>query len=481
MRITLQLAKTQIAAGEGLSLDVTVHNDGPSPVEIPDPFNAYNWQPAYTITGPAYPQGFTFSFRSQIRKDPRPSPPGVDPALMQLGPREEVMSEVPLSDWVKLRVPGRYTLVARLDWQGLAAVSNTVVFDVEPFTLVSVGLGVDAGTESVRDLWVGWLRESQGARVLGESVFYERRPDLGEVDRRSVQAAFRVGAEANDVLVPYTNYDRKEPLTFWRAWREGTAIFAHLAGATQPERVDLGPLPMLLRPALMTERGELDVYALAGESNELLCARFRAGGPPGLARGAKLPGRFLSGRAALSPRSAGSARHLVVTTVDDDGTLLLHHVAAGAGGDLNKVHSISLRGVAPLLNSRPGLIVDSRGRARVALLAETDAEERRFALVEVTFDPTDPARPEPHITDKGALPRPLWSACASFVVSPGEHERVDWVVLLEGGDIVSSFSGGAAVPLGLQLAFPLEILSMAKGAYVLALDPEEGPRFVLLR
>lgn len=481
MKITLRLPATSFAANEELSLEVAVLNDGPSPVEIPDPFNAFNWQPAYTITGPAYPSGFTFSFRSAVRKDPRPNPTGVDPTLIQLAAGEETVSEIPLSDWVKLLVPGRYQLVARLDWHGLQAVSNTVVFDIEAFTVVSAGLGVDVGAPSVREPWVGWLREGQGARVLGESIFQELRPDLGEMRRLSVHPAATVGAGATDVLPPFTNYDRKVQLTFWRAWREGTAVFALAAGAPQPESVDLGPLPLLVRPSLMTEKGELDVYALAGETNELLVARFRPGAPPRLARGAKLPGRFLSGRAALAPREAGSARHVVVTTVDDDGALLLHHVAAGGGEQLQAVTSISVPGVSPMLNARPGVHVGADGFARVAVLAETDPVERRFALVEVVFAPVPGNRPAPQVTDLGTLPRPAWSSGASFVMAPGAHDRVDWVVLLEGGDIVSSKSPAAAASTGVPLAFPLEIYSTAKAAYVLGLDPAEGPVFLLLR
>jgi len=133
-----------------------------------------------------------------------------------------------------------------------------------------------------------------------------------------------------------------------------------------------------------------------------------------------------------------------------------------------------------MLYARPGVRITDDGRAEVALLVETDPDKRAFALVRVTFA-RGGDRFTPEVKELGTLPRPVWSAGASFVMSPGPHDRIDWAILLEGGEIVSSFSPGSAVDPGAPLAFPLEILSLAKAAYVLVQHPTDGPRFFLLR
>lgn len=480
MRVELRLPRTRFAVAEAIPLEVTITNDGPGVVDLPDPFHADGFQPTYTLVGTALQGPQTFSFGSVARRRPQPAPGAPSPPSIRLDPGASVSSDVPLAEWAKIASPGRYQIVAQLAWAGLTVTSNAVVFDVEAFALVSASLGVDVGVPSARDVWVAWLREGQGGRVLGDAVFQERRPDLGEMERLSMSPAATVGPAATDALAPFTNYDRKAQLSFYRVYREGSELCALAAGAAQPERVDLGPEAAVLRPALMTERGELDVFALAGATNELLLARFAPRAAPRLARGAVIPGRLLAARAALSPLEGGSARHLVVTTEDDDGTLLLHHVDAQDGSRLDVVRTISLRGVSPLAQSRPALRVSAQGAAEVALLVETDREARGFALLQVTFD-RSLARIEPRETPLGELPRPAWAASASFVMAPGEHDRIDWAILLEGGELLTSFSPAAPQDIGLQLAFPLEILSLAKAAYVLALHPTEGPVFVLMR
>src|ERR1700745_3930932 len=64
VQIQLQIPNDRFIVGEDIALHVSVTNDAAGDVSIPDPFYRDNWQPTYTITGPASPGGRTFSFRS---------------------------------------------------------------------------------------------------------------------------------------------------------------------------------------------------------------------------------------------------------------------------------------------------------------------------------------------------------------------------------------------------------------------------------
>ena len=500
MKISLKLPKPGFAVSETISLDVTLVNDAMSAVEIPDPFHAFNWQPTYTIVGPAYPNGFTFSFLAVKRKQVNPDTTGLEPQLLTLAPGEEITSDIPLGDWIPLVTPGRYQLRAQFEWQGIHAVSDPVAFDIEPLAIVATGVGLDVGCQTIRYVPVGWLRDGQQGRALGESLYYEKRPDLGEFKRLSASEVMPVGAAASEVLVPFTDYDRRVALTYWRAWREGGTICAHLAGAAEVSRAELGPSTIVIRPALMTEAGQFDVFAFDGATNEVLLARFAPGVPPQVIRGPRLPGRCVAGRAALDSPAHGAQRHVVVPAVDEDGSLLVNHVAFGADGQVVTADTIAIPQAKALTGSSPALRRIDDGRLQVALLAETelrgaaaaatedlDAAQqeapsaRGLALVEFAFVPAGTEAPMPRVSPKGRLSRAVWAARTSFVMAPEAGDRIDWVVALEGGDILTSVSPGFAAKPDLPLAFPLEIVSLAKGAYLLALDPSSEPEFILLR
>lgn len=475
MKVELRLDRRAYAISEDVTATVRVTNDGTAPVEIPDPFNAYNWQPTYTLFGPKSPAGSTFSFRSAVRKDPRPNPPDVEPVLITLAPGEEVEGEIPLAQWTSLDEPGTYRLTATLEWKGARAASQPVAFDVEPFEVLSVSLGIDAGVPSAREPWVAWLRRGNGAIHLGQTVFQELRPDLAEIRRISTDPVATVGPDASDVLSPWTRYDRKEQMTFWRAWREGSTLLAWKAGASTPDRLDLGFVPEILGPALMRETGELDVVVIDPGSRTAL-ARFAPGTAPRLLPGPLLGGRFLSGFAAQAP--TGAERHVIATMQRQDGMLVLGHAKTDAAGALGPLTELLLPGLRVLPRSVPAARVDQRGALHVDLLVLTSPDGESFGVVDALFEPGRDARSV--TTELGRLPGPATAARASHPVWPGAAPRTDWAVLLESGELISH-----AHPTGQRLpapaAVPLELLSLSQATYVLALDPRTGPLLVPLR
>src|SRR5450759_17415 len=157
VQINLKFANRSYVAGEDIGMTVTVTNRTPGPVEIPDPFHRDNWQPTYTLTGPCYPKGHTFSFRSVALQDTRPEPEGVDAVLVKLGSGQSLEEEIPLQSWVALTEVGEYEIVAQLKWKGVAAQSAAVRFRLEKSQVDSASVGVDAEAPGTPGEWVEWF------------------------------------------------------------------------------------------------------------------------------------------------------------------------------------------------------------------------------------------------------------------------------------------------------------------------------------
>jgi len=91
----------------------------------------------------------------------------------------------------------------------------------------------------------------------------------------SVSPVFSAGQGAADILSPWTNYDRQSDVIKWRAWREGAALVALATGFNAAQRLELGAVPrMIVRPALMTSDGLLDIFVTSADGNSLMLGRF---------------------------------------------------------------------------------------------------------------------------------------------------------------------------------------------------------------
>ncbi|MFY0579078.1 hypothetical protein ACN28S_36720 [Cystobacter fuscus] len=313
MQLRLQLPKRQFLVTEELTLQVTLVNEGPTAVELPDPFHSNNWQPVYHLTGPTQAEQATFTFRSAVSPDKRLVPEGAAPALTRLEAGGRLESEVPLHDWARLSKPGTYQLTASLDWQGLSARSEPIDFTLAPLSVGTAALGLEETASSTGQVWVHWIHREGETGHLYETMFVESRPDLGEVEPHSVSDVGAVGPPTVQPLSAWTNTDRMELLGVWRAWSDGATVFAlpSQTPARQQLRLDAPPA-LIVRPALMPSTGELDMFVIPPGKNEVTLARFRPSedaAPSGSRVGhVSLPAPIQSARAALgSPKRAMSA------------------------------------------------------------------------------------------------------------------------------------------------------------------------------
>ncbi|EPX62323.1 hypothetical protein D187_008510 [Cystobacter fuscus DSM 2262] len=487
MQLRLQLPKRQFLVTEELTLQVTLVNEGPTAVELPDPFHSNNWQPVYHLTGPTQAEQATFTFRSAVSPDKRLVPEGAAPVLTRLEAGGRLESEVPLHDWARLSKPGTYQLTASLDWQGLSARSEPIDFTLAPLSVGMAALGLEETASSTGQVWVHWIHREGDTGHLYETMFVESRPDLGEVEPHSVSDVGAVGPPTVQPLSAWTNTDRMELLGVWRAWSDGATVFAlpSQTPARQQLRLDAPPA-LIVRPALMPPTGELDMFVIPPGKNEVTLARFRPSedaAPSGSRVGhVSLPAPIQSARAALGSPEKGNVRYVVLTTQEEGQGLSLHTLHTERGGTLGAtVTTVPIPGAWALTNSEPGLWIDKKGALSAAVLVSTDPAGRDVALAEVHIGHDGKAERPALLTPIGRLPAAARAAVVRFSVSQRRPGRQEWVILLENGEFLSSGAPDQPQRPRHPPVLPLEVAPLSQATYLLTLSASDGPQLELLR
>jgi hypothetical protein len=485
VKIELQIASDHFLPGEQVPLTIQLVNAGSSDADLPLLLSPDNDQPVYTLTRPGQSQGETFSVRSAKWKEPGPIPPS-PPAVRSVKAGESLKAKVGFQEWRSLDQPGRYTLQARLDWNGATVTSNVVTFTVESGSWAAAGVGVNPGIAQRGPVRVAWLAGPDGKRALGQTLIYEKRPDLGEVKVSGSKSIRPVGAGASEPFLPTANFDPSEGLWGWYGWREGGSLLALQLGATAPQSFDLGsPAAVLVRPALMAgPAGNLDQFVLSEGRNELRLVHFPYSdldGPPGTpALKWKLPLPFTAraARGALGAVSQGSPRRVVLVSQDASG-LVIAEVDAGDGGKAGPLRSLKVPGGQLLAQSEPGVAVDEQGATRVALVYGADHPAGvRLRLAEAVF-PGPGHQEAPSVSTRvvASLEKTdkVTQAAATWRVPGTGPLQSQWLVMLETGEALSGTKPDQMIRFPSPPALPLEVLQLSSMAYVLLLNPGEGP------
>lgn len=486
VQINLKFANNSYVVGEDIGMTVTVINRTPGEVEIPDPFHRDNWQPTYTVTGPAHPEGHTFSFRSVALQDTEPEPEGVDAVMVKLGPGQSLEKEIPLRSWAPLSEAGEYEIVAKLKWKGLAVQSAPTRFRLEKSQVESASVGVDVEAAGTPGEWVEWFHKEPAGQRLYAALFQRPHTDVHGYEGFGVQAIFTAGAQATDLLSPWTNYNRQSELAKWRAWREGAVLVGLATAFPTAQRLELGAVPQgIVRPALMAQTGELDIFYITAGKPELALARFPAPKWEGAQTPAKvmwklpIPEKPVAVRCAIAPASAGSERRVLIVT-QEAGAVAIHFMNAGSGASAGHWETTRIPNATAMPGAEPGLRVAADGVSHAAILLETDAAKRQFAIADLEFGRDGKLTGSAVVKPLGQLEAAPKAAAAAYVVAQGAGMRRDWVVLLENGKLVHSGSEGETRELGSAPAVPLQLLPLGAGTYLLTLDANGKPGFTLL-
>lgn len=478
MKIEIELPRARFLAGEAMPLAVAITNRGRKTVEVPDPAANPNAQPVYHLKGPACPEGRSFSFRSAVFGDADGG--GLPPMTAPLAPGEAHRAEVPFEQLAGPLPPGSYVLFASLDWAGMQARSEPLTFEIAPPRFHGFHLLADPGLQAPFPICVFCLEGEGEGRSVYLACFGEDATTQ-QVQFRYLARYVAAVAGAGAVFGPWRNCAGVGVPSPRAVWVAGETVAVADYGAETPLTLSFAGAPRVVRPALMTESGELDLFVLGGDGRELSLARFPPVGDsarPAVLWRQALPAAVSCARAALGPASGGSRRAALLVCGGGQGSrALLVEAPANGGTPLLRAVELGARAVLPA--SEPALAVAEDGSALGAvLLAEPvrPGQPRSLTLARLSW-PADPARPGAcEAAPAASLEEPVRSAAAAFALA-GDTRRCEWVAVLAGGRAASSLSGGVARPLRRTPVVPIELLVMESRSHILTMGPDQSLSF----
>lgn len=469
-----------------------LHNDGSSPVRVPDPFRNDAWQPTYVITGPAFAQGQRWSARSATSHGRQPAAGG-PLALVELLPGQSHEGELPLSLWCPIDVPGSYTLVAELDHAEaggprIAARSQPLVFELEAITTLGVSLGVDVLRGPPGDLHASFVHARAGGPVIHDALFVEDRPDLGEL-RRAVLGPRRTVPGVVEVLVPWCNVDRMTSLAAWRAWLEGGALVADDSPLGPPVAMPLPHGASLLPPAWQDPSEALDVLVLEADRRRLQLARSASHGPPAPPTGALVwrsddREAIVTARLAVGPSEQGSLRRIIAVEVHGD-DLHVSCFAAEPRGRAAPIGSLVLPKLDPVPGQSVALRVMPDGRTKAWILVDAKDPGWQVYLAHVVFDAAGKVLRCDRAIPLVALGSTLLEAALELVLpEDSEPETIVWALRTDDRRMLWSRGGRAArwlkTPRPTTIATPMQLRPLSQATYLATLRPGHAPELITL-
>jgi hypothetical protein len=484
MEMKIELLKYHFIASEDIELKLSIQNTGNLSVEIPDPFKSTNWQPSYQITGPSYPDGYTFTFRTAVKDDKRLEPDNVNPILVTLGPGKTIESSLPLHRWLQIKKPGEYKINSRLRWKNISIESNQLVFKIEEAMVKSAGVGVDFGITDLNDMWVGWLQQGTEKVSLYKSYYLKDKLAGNVFKNFTTQQVFDVTKDAEDVLIPWTNYERKEALSFWIAWRGDNKLFAYTPLLENPLFIEQQEkIEMLVRPAIMTKNGNLDVFAITNAGSVLQYFYFPAQTGDGVPNQGKInwklniPFEAKNGRCAVMPKEFQKEQRIALVGQRND-NLLICHLKFYIESDQKTVEVVQIPNAQVIQGSQPGICIDSSGVSHVAILFETTDKEPYLAMAEMTFGADGVIKDQPKITKfRKNISTPI-AATVSYSVDNEKVMNRSWVVLFQADEYMSSSSQTITKKLLAPAVIPLDLIQIGNDMLILISDSVNGPQFL---
>ena len=474
MEIALNLTRHEFLAGEDIDLQVSLRNSGTAPVEVPNPFHSTNWQPTYTVQGPGYPSGVTFSFRSAVMKSAAPQGDESSAVLIQLAPGEQTEEGVPLHQWVDLSVPGAYSVTARLRWRSIDVSSAPVNLRIEQPSPV--------GAHFVRDQDESraiWLQRRDRGTALYNQVFSKLQAVPGVVRTHVLAPIAEAGADATAPFSTAVRFTSAELMNSWVGYRDAAGLVALGAGAN-PVKYPLHDQDRVVQDPFLLAGGEMDVPIL--RAGGLALVRFPkpgAGASPRELWSATVREPPLEAAAAERIDRAGG-RRIAFTSWAHGG---LHLWLLDAASDKAMVTGPIRAGEArPLPGARPAVRIEPDGAVRAIVLYQRTTKRAGtstdlLVLFEARFRPDGAPAGAPTLTDLGDVPAAIAASAVAFLDSGDPI----WAVQLTTGELWHSYAQQRLQKIPGTIVAPLELLPRGPDAYVLVLPKQGAPTLYALR
>jgi hypothetical protein len=482
VELKIDLGQQRFITKESMVMRVLIHNTGTTAVAAPDPENNRNTQPSYTVTGPSYPKGHTFHFRQIAIGDPNPAKQQEAGAMITIAPGETREAALPLEQLVRFTQPGKHTLAASIEIAGQKVESAPVEFTIEAPDIRSMQFLADDGFQTSNPIRVLCLVGAPPNQRLYQAILREDRPDLGEVGLAKMISVAPADPKATALIGPWANHNRMESLLNRFGWQAGAVLGIEGLAGSPGLRFTLPEIPSpLIRPALMSDSGDVDVIVLRANAGSLAMIRFpiaRAGAEARIVWTLPLAAPPVAARAAIGPRSAGSRRNAIL--IVPDGSTGSKMILVESGGD--QATPVLREGVlpdaTPLPGAEPAIMVDSDGTIHASAIFVEGANQRNVFVADIKWPPgSGAASPSRGKTFK--LPGTPRSAQVTYSVT-SKSPRREWLVLLQDGSVVFSGSPNRPRKVDGSPALPLDLVAMSQMTYLLTLDKQGLPRLELM-
>jgi hypothetical protein len=457
VEVSVRLNKSRFIEKELVPLTVVLKNTGGSPVGVPAIADGRNRAITYTLRGPNYTAGVTFDYRGIAAR-----PVDGDAPSETIAPGDSVESNIPVEQLARL-APGEYELTARFAANGSTSEAPPVHFQISKPAIRDAKLMLDVGAQNPMLIRVLVLDGEGEQQRLLQAFFRETRSDLGETALTNLVEAVPAPADARATLPTWTNFMRGQLLYSRFAW-QGEGV---VGVETNPPRGSArAPIKgVAVEPALMSNQGDVDVFAVDGTRFTL--NRFaRAGsGAEAIANGT-LPEGTAMHTAVGGPAALPDARALV--SVVQVGANV--EVIVNAQGQPARRAIVANAFVLP--ESRPAGRYRPDGVLDVACVLAEDREHRRVFAADIEF-PAGAAEPASHRSEAYTLAAPYKASAAAYdATSTAARARRDWVVLLGNGSAMVSRTPLEPVAVSGRPVLPLQLLSMSQVAYLVVHDDE---------
>ena len=477
VKLELNVTREHFLLGESISVEIHLKNSGTEAIDAPKLKNVQNTQPVYRLEGPSYPHGVTFSLRDvKLAGDPAALSANDTPSTYRLRPGEVMETGFKLDELKPITEPGMYTISAKINWGGWSAEAPAQKFRVDKAKFLEGSLGVDVAAESTRTLRAVWIAESPEGRVLGESFFYEKRPDLGEAKVAGTRIIRTVGPGAFNPFCPWVNFDRTASPKFWHGWQEGATLFAFSDDESAPRSFELGSKKaQIVQPAYMSKSGDLEVLVLGENRQKLRLVRFMAaeGKPPEVLWSLDLAAEAAAIRLGIGPVAEGG--HLVAAYVSQTGPKVSLHLIRIEEKAPEPEPPAIINNAFLLPDSQPSVSIVADGTVHASVLLAKHPGLRTLAVADLVVSRgTAAAKGQVTLTDAGRSEAAVikgWTA--QPVTLEGPRARF-WLIRTAQG----VFGGGSQSKPVAAGGPVVDFLRMSGATYVLVVDPNRGPRLI---
>ncbi|HED35315.1 MAG TPA: hypothetical protein ENJ08_14055 [Gammaproteobacteria bacterium] len=495
---------------ENFSIHVHIINNGDTPITAPNPTANMNWQPTYTVTGPSYPQGYTFSMRDILSKNsyiPVDSPSHKEkiPYITEIPPGTTHKANWNPGSILNFPQPGTHKLTLNMNWQGLKLQSNTVTINIEPVTLSSHQLIAEKSSEDTRiNINVFFLRTMGTTTDISKANFSEDK-DIMSIMFHSIFPLTLIAPRIKVFSPPLAN----SKSTVKRNIIANNKTLSTIDSDKDQSEITLDFIPELIQPAVVGIDGKTDLFVLDKPNKTLNLIQFSAlsqrtvfdpdkvvplkqnpdgtwpdpppsprkpepGDPATLLWTIKLPNTPLYHRASIAPPGEDEKRGAVLVSAVDEGSVI-SVVRAAKDAPEPDIQHLSIKGLHPVADSVPDIYLTADGELHAAVILISPPVENqpvKVFLLHIAWDKKEGIAPEMQqreITQLPALPEAI---AIAYSLAPGQANKISWAILQQNGQVLGNNAPDKPLNLNDEPILPLQLLSLDIGTFLLISDKE---------